>query len=230
MNREELGIIVRRVWVRWAKKQENPKASWLISWDELEEHYKEVDRQIGESVQKAVLEQFKGQLVSFEEDGVRVLGDSNQIPSLLKLIDKHQPDYSFERPHILNLSWSVQTAIDGYRNSETRALSKLKSFKEDVLTYLRAIALMATIVGNAATHAEKAARLRGLIELIESSIQTIRNEQEKFIFNHWDKPDLFKSDYPLRRYIERIRELEVENKKLKGEPLSAEDEEYGGMF
>lgn len=227
MDREELGQIVRRAWVRWAKKQENPKASWLISWDELEEHYKEVDRQIGESVQKAVLEQFKGQLVSFEEDGIRILGDSKQIPLLLEFIDKNQPDYSFERPHILNLYRSVQMAIDGYKSAETKALTKLKSFKEDVLVYLRAIALVAETVGNGGTHREKDARLRGLISQIESAIQRVRDDEEQFVKSWYTKPDLFRSDYPVGRYMERIRELENENKKLKGEPPSAEDE---GIF
>lgn len=46
--RDHLGKLVREVWVRWAKEQTNPKPSWLVSWEELQEADREVDRRIGE--------------------------------------------------------------------------------------------------------------------------------------------------------------------------------------
>ncbi len=49
-KREELGRIVREVWVKWAKEQSNPKESWLKPWEELTEPDKEVDRRIGEKL------------------------------------------------------------------------------------------------------------------------------------------------------------------------------------
>lgn len=218
MDREELGQIVRRAWVRWAKKQESPKESWLTGWEELEEHYKEANRQIGESVQKAILQEYKGRLISVEDEGIRILGSSAQIPQLLEFIESHRPEFSYEKPHIINLFSVVKNIISTYRNNETRALAKLKSFKEDVLIYLRAIALLAETVGNAGTHKEKDSRLRGLIAQIETAIQKVRDERERFTDSYyWSKPDLFRSEYPVQRYLEKIRELEVEIKKLKGE-------------
>ena len=49
-NRETLGRRVREVWVAWAKTQHEPKASWLLPWEELDERDREVDRQIGETI------------------------------------------------------------------------------------------------------------------------------------------------------------------------------------
>jgi len=49
-NREELGKLVRAVWIGWAKEQPNPKPSWLKPWEELSEPDREVDRRIGETL------------------------------------------------------------------------------------------------------------------------------------------------------------------------------------
>ena len=46
--REALGWLVRHVWLTWAHEQENPKPSWLVAWNDLDEDSKEVDRRIGE--------------------------------------------------------------------------------------------------------------------------------------------------------------------------------------
>lgn len=49
-DRETLGKMVRGVWIRWAAQQPNPKPSWLVPWDHLNEPDKEVDRMIGEEI------------------------------------------------------------------------------------------------------------------------------------------------------------------------------------
>lgn len=54
-DRDQLGAMVRQAWVRWALTQPNPKASWLIPYEELPECDKEADRQIGEFVARWVL-------------------------------------------------------------------------------------------------------------------------------------------------------------------------------
>ena len=50
MIREDLGKMVRKVWIDWVKEQPNPKPSWLKAWDELSEPEKEVDRRIGQTL------------------------------------------------------------------------------------------------------------------------------------------------------------------------------------
>lgn len=49
-DRDALGRLVREAWIRWAKTQPSPKQSWLVAYDQLQEHDKEADRQIGEAV------------------------------------------------------------------------------------------------------------------------------------------------------------------------------------
>ena len=50
LDRETLGKIVRATWIEWAKEQPNPKPSWLVEWDNLNEPDQEVDRRIGEAI------------------------------------------------------------------------------------------------------------------------------------------------------------------------------------
>lgn len=45
--REELGKRVRQYWLEWAKQQPDPRPSWLLPWEELDESQREADRQIG---------------------------------------------------------------------------------------------------------------------------------------------------------------------------------------
>ncbi len=49
-DRERLGRVAREAWIKWARQQPEPKASWLVPWDGLSEPEREVDRQIGEAV------------------------------------------------------------------------------------------------------------------------------------------------------------------------------------
>jgi hypothetical protein len=69
VDREQLGRLVRRVWVSWAREQPDPKPSWLLDWDDLDESLREVDRRIGEAVANAAFEAAMG---------VRVPGDSER--------------------------------------------------------------------------------------------------------------------------------------------------------
>lgn len=48
--RDFLGRLVRNAWVKWANQQPNPKPSWLLPYEQLDEADKEADRQIGEAV------------------------------------------------------------------------------------------------------------------------------------------------------------------------------------
>lgn len=53
---EELGRLVREVWVDYAIEQGDTKPSHLIGWDDLGEYDKEVDRRIGAAVVSAWIE------------------------------------------------------------------------------------------------------------------------------------------------------------------------------
>lgn len=64
-ERDRLGQMVRDVWIAWAKEQPEPKASWLIPYNQLSEPDKEVDRRIGEKLF------FEGYKKRFADQGYR---------------------------------------------------------------------------------------------------------------------------------------------------------------
>lgn len=49
-EREVLGALVRELWIECAKTLPNPKPSHLVTWADLDEWNKEVDRKIGERI------------------------------------------------------------------------------------------------------------------------------------------------------------------------------------
>lgn len=51
--------LVRLVFVRWAREQRDPKPSWLLKWDEIDDGQKEVDMRIGEAVAAAERERIR---------------------------------------------------------------------------------------------------------------------------------------------------------------------------
>jgi hypothetical protein len=59
IDREELGKLVRKVWMEWAREQLDAKQDWLDPWETLSPRIKDVDCRIGEAVQQAVLENMK---------------------------------------------------------------------------------------------------------------------------------------------------------------------------
>lgn len=52
-SRELLGRLVRDVFADWAREQPDPKPSWLIGWDDLEDGQREVDMRIGTALAAA---------------------------------------------------------------------------------------------------------------------------------------------------------------------------------
>ena len=50
LSREDLGRRIREVWVRWAREQAEPKPSWLLSWEDLDDGQREVDMRMGEAL------------------------------------------------------------------------------------------------------------------------------------------------------------------------------------
>jgi hypothetical protein len=64
------GKLVRDTWVKWAKKQENPKPHHLIPWKKLDAKNKEVDELIGEAVATTAIVHFCKKLAKRMEDGM----------------------------------------------------------------------------------------------------------------------------------------------------------------
>lgn len=110
----------------------------------------------------------------------------------------------------------VQAVYNRLERKVWKAEADFKHLRDDTQVWLRAVGIIATSIGNAGTHAEKNARLRGLIEMIESAIGSVRESRDRD--NEWGvrMPDIFRSDYPVREYVQRIHQLEHEIKLMNG--------------
>lgn len=116
-----------------------------------------------------------------------------------------------------------------YQQKAGNAIAKNKSVVEDCLVYFRSVAMLAESVGMAQTHNEKNARLRGLVELLESAIHKLRTHQEDELMHNWQYFSWHVSDYPYRAVL---RNLQQENRELKaklGEATESDLEESGNF-
>lgn len=132
-------------------------------------------------------------------------------------------------------SWGGYTLPDKvkslYRHMQDkvwRAEREFKHFREDMQVWTRAVGIYAVSVGNAGTHREKDARLRGLVEMVEGAVDNIRESRGRDD-NYFGirVPDVFRSDYPVREYKEQIYRLQAEVERLKAaDKDDANEEEY----
>jgi|GEM_PF-4849715 len=114
-----------------------------------------------------------------------------------------------------------------YEDKAISAIDSARRFRDDMHVYFRALIIVLDMTGNAATHAEKNARLRGAVELLERMSEQLRTRDLDIMFSHYRWRDAFASDLPTRSLMDRIHELEAENAALKQPPpiveLSAEE-------
>jgi hypothetical protein len=104
--------------------------------------------------------------------------------------------------------------LNWYERNSADATTKNKKMIEDTVTYLLSFKMLCEMVSMGQTHGEKAARLRGMIELLDSSIQKLRNEQTDSIFGSQFGWGSF-SDYPYQSILRKYDELKRENDELK---------------
>lgn len=101
------------------------------------------------------------------------------------------------------------------RNS---ALEDAQRFQGDMALWLQGLAMCCQMVANGATHTEKNARMRGLVEMIESALSKVREYDyrlDHFNRNSYRPDHLFVNDYPVRHWKERADNAERELKELK---------------
>jgi len=130
-----------------------------------------------------------------------------------KFLEKHEDNRGCMSagPVEKKLEWVVQA----YHDKAVQAIEGAKEFRQMLIVEFKALELCLSMVGNAETHREKSARLRGVIEICQGAVDKLRREEFNFTNSYREWACLFKSDYPSRHYIERIRELEQERDDLK---------------
>jgi hypothetical protein len=120
----------------------------------------------------------------------------------------------------------LRAVVNRYDWITQQTLSAAQGQRDDVLIFLRALALVMESIGNAATHREKDARLRGGVEMLESAITRLREVEFDTRPGTHRRADIFRSDYPVRDLKNRIHELEAEYQKLARQPASNDDLPY----
>lgn len=161
--------------------------------------------------------------------GRRKIGprDISGLLSVIEIVSREQEKIStFYSGR--DLGKVVESIVQHYHDLAVRQLSRTKEFRDDMLTWLRAIAIVLDSVSRAATHKEKDSRLRGAIDVIEGAISGLRRESFEIKSgsgSYFPFDDVFRSDYPTRELIERIRELETQLKEA-GKPTANEGVPY----
>lgn len=137
---------------------------------------------------------------------IPILNFQALVGRLDALVRKHEETQRTFRSG--DLAVRAEAVLTHYQDLAVAHMAGVDAFRQDVLTYFRALVLLVESVANAFTHAEKAARLRGLVELLETAIDRVRKERLDFAFTRFGGPDLWRSDFPVREFVRRIRELE----------------------
>lgn len=137
-----------------------------------------------------------------------------QLVQVEALMREHARKQSYSQSYG-SVAERAKAVFREYEDKATKALSDVKQFRDDMLTYFRALVLILHMTGEASTHREKAARLRGAIELLEQAIEELRKKDLEMLFSMWRWPDLFRSDWPTRRLMERIHDQERELEELR---------------
>lgn len=105
----------------------------------------------------------------------------------------------------------LDSVLEHKHSKVVDTINSARLFQEDVLSFLRAFSLILETIGDGHTHREKEARLRGLICLVETAAKRLRERQmsdlEGLSYRMLD--DVFRSDFPVRHYVDKARESEV---------------------
>lgn len=147
--------------------------------------------------------------------GTKLYSDMKEIRRILNEFEEKSPGMVRHGMH--SVSEHVHLVVQHYNRIAANSVSGQKNFQNDMVTHLKAISLVVDMIGNASTHAEKGARLRGLSELIETTIRKLQEKRVEFGYSWYGWDDVFASDYPVRHYIDQIRQLEREKQELQNQ-------------
>jgi hypothetical protein len=155
-------------------------------------------------------------------------GEALLLAQLEQLVRTHEEEIGIGYGG--TLQYRLSRVLAHYQRTAVEALAEAKAFRDDLLVEFRALVLVTEMAGNASTHREKDARLRGLVELLEGATRRLREHEFGLAHGYgyfWDS--VFRSDYPTRHYVRRIHELEDEVKRLRGTTDAAQAPDESGV-
>lgn len=111
----------------------------------------------------------------------------------------------------------VTRIVDFYTRMAARSVEKATEMKVALIAWLRGASINAQAVSFAATHREKDARLRGLIEVIEHAIGELNKSDIVTSATQWDGnvDSWARSDFPTRQLVREIQDLQAEVNRLR---------------
>ena len=147
-GRDQGGKLVRDTWITWAKEQPNPKPSWLIEWEDLNEPDKEVDRRIYDAISslsaqressieinRKISSKWKADLEELiAHQNLELLQLRNDSAKLVEKIREGVPEYPGKMPDEM---WE---AIRNDRDAATEALRiTVRLTKQEVIDLIEAL-------------------------------------------------------------------------------------------
>jgi hypothetical protein len=107
-------------------------------------------------------------------------------------------------------------AVIGHaQHQAARAVADKMQVIEDMKVYVRGMSMAAEMVAIASTHGEKNARLRGMIELMNSTSGKLNDKHQDELLNTWRFTTYGNSDLPYQSILRKYDELKRENEELK---------------
>jgi hypothetical protein len=140
-----------------------------------------------------------------------------QYDKLRRWYEDYVKEHGMAREYPDDLLNHIAGVIRKNNDNAARILSGIKDFATDMVIYLRAVSLTAESAARGGTHRQKAARLDVVLEAIESAIDKIRKHSFDFHDHfYWQYyPDVFRSEYPVREFMDRAHNAEAELAALK---------------
>lgn len=140
--------------------------------------------------------------------------DNNTLQEIEKIIAEKEKEYGsyYSTDSLPN---KLLRVLQSAERGSVSAIADKRKLIEDALVYFRSVAMISESIGMAGTHAEKASRLRGLIELLNSAIGKLRNEQQESLLQNWESFSWSYSDYPYRKVLENYKALQIQNEQMK---------------
>lgn len=153
------------------------------------------------------------------QSGAALRKDTRQLEAMVSRFEQQmQQDGGWRYGGDRTLAERVQRFADHYTRMAGECVQKAHTFKSGVLAWLKGISITSQAVSWASTHHEKDARLRGLIEVVETAINKLDEMQFDQSFMHpWsgEVESWAKSDFPTREMRRKIFDLEEEIKRLR---------------
>jgi hypothetical protein len=159
-------------------------------------------------------------LTALEETQQRLSRETIDTAALVEIdrvLAEHEKTLGGWYHHDKSRQTRLHYMLAHHRDLAEKAVTKGRQLREKVAAEIRAIALVAEAVGDAGTHREKEARARVLTCICNTALDRLDgfDFEERWETSYW--PELNRSEYPYRRYLDKIRELESQVEQLKAE-------------